>query len=105
MANKPPMNWAGKNRSSELGEIPAGESVKTRPSDTAGFANDVEAVKKYAESIQSAIKDARKVTLNFRQAAIAINTSPRLAITSDRKIFGPDLSISEIAKISLSKSK
>jgi hypothetical protein len=55
-----------------------------RPNETAGLANEVEEVKKYADAIHKEMRDARFRTLNFRQEAIAINTKPKLATISAR---------------------
>jgi hypothetical protein len=45
-ASRPPITWASVKRKKELGLIPASESVKILPKETAGFANEVEEVKK-----------------------------------------------------------
>jgi hypothetical protein len=42
------------NGNTEVGAIPAKVSVNIRPTVTAGFANDVEDVKRYADPIQAA---------------------------------------------------
>ncbi len=40
----PPMSWARTKPGTEPGEMPAKVSEKTRPTVTAGFANDVDEV-------------------------------------------------------------
>ena len=87
------------NSASDAGEIPASESVSIRPKDTAGFAMEVEEVKKYAEAIHSVISEALVRTLNVRQFAMTIKTNPKLASISEVKIFIPVLSIFETLRI------
>jgi len=45
-AIKAPTTWAATNAGTDWGEIPANESVKSRPIVTAGLAKDVDEVKK-----------------------------------------------------------
>ena len=53
-----PAAWAATKGSTDSGEIPAKVSLKTRPIVTAGLANEVDEVKKYAEPIQAATEIA-----------------------------------------------
>ena len=48
------MIWKGIKTSALNGSMPANDSVKIRPTVIAGFANDVDEVKKYAPKIQAA---------------------------------------------------
>ena len=67
------------NGVTDFGEIPANESVKIRPIVTAGLANEVDDVKKYALAIQAGIKNSG---LPFFMATI--KTRPKLATTSPK---------------------
>ena len=87
------------NSASDAGEIPASESVSMRPKETAGFAKEVEEVKKYAEAIHSEMSEALVRTLNVRQLAMTIKTNPKLASISEVKMFIPVLSIFETLRI------
>jgi hypothetical protein len=91
------------NKRSELGLIPASESVNIRPRDTAGFANEVDEVKKYAEAIQSDNRAARRWISKTFQLAIAIRIRPKLAINSAPRRFAPLRSISDTGSKGLSK--
>ena len=51
---KAPRIWAAINLRTHSGAIPANESEKIRPTVTAGFAKEVELVKKYALPIHEA---------------------------------------------------
>lgn len=73
--------------------------MRALPSETAGFAKEVDEVKKYAEAIHSEINEARFLTLNFLQLAIAISTKPKLATTSETNMFEPKRSTCEMLKI------
>ena len=58
-----PRIWAAINFGAHSGAIPANESLKVLPNVTAGFAKDVELVKKYALPIQAAT--AAGITVRF----------------------------------------
>jgi hypothetical protein len=54
MPSNAPTSWAIMNGRTDAGLIPAKVSENTRPIVTAGFANDVDEVNRYADPIQAA---------------------------------------------------
>ena len=76
----------------DCGAIPEKESVNIRPMVTAGFAKDVEAVKKYALPIQAG------TNIDAFSALVAITKSnPKVATTSPIKVPAEERSWLEIS--------
>src|SRR4051794_27357228 len=62
--------------------MPAKLSVKDRPTVTAGLANEVDAVKKYAEPIHAGTRTAPRLARPVRVSEPITRSSPALATTS-----------------------
>ena len=83
------MTCAARKAKNDNGEIPAKLSVKIRPKVTAGFANEVDEVKKYAPAIQAETKTARLCDLLESIRINATINSPVLAMISATKVPKP----------------
>ena len=81
-----PTSWAATYGNTDSGAIPENVSVNIRPTVTAGFANDVEDVKKYAEPIHAATATGM-IAVCFRADRMPMMAiSPAVATTSPTSI-------------------
>src|ERR1035438_7474712 len=87
-ARTPPMTWAAMKARTEDGAIPAKVAENIRPTVIAGLAKLVEDVKKYAAPIYAPTAAGADRLRPERASAKMTRTSPRVAITSDRKCAG-----------------
>jgi len=80
-----PASWATTKAGAEDGAIPAKVSERTRPTVTAGLANDVELVNQYAAPMYAPTVGAAIAPRPVRTSANTRTRSPAVATTSPRR--------------------
>lgn len=92
-----PTSWARTNQRAESGEIEEGESEKTRPIVTAGFAKEVEEVKMWPANIHAATEAAIRCDFSNCTKSRIKRTSPNVATTSPKKVPAENLPVALIS--------